>query len=117
MQRFAVQDRERTFTFTGTLVAHASSRGNHQPRWAEISIYKTEAGQYVVAGVGRSVIEGETSRCWAHVIETAPGVVAALYQYDEDSVRYMTRVAKSVLKKASRVDEQIRQAFLIEEVA
>ena len=116
-QRYAVQDRERTLTFTGVRIGHASSRLGQQSRWAEISIYRTDSGTYIVSGAGRTVVDGETSRCWAHVISEAPGVVAALYQYDDDDVRYLTKVAKHALEEAAQHDEAVQRAFLIEEVA
>lgn len=45
----------RVTRFTGTLLSHQSSRReDDQLRWTEISIYRTDGGNYIVHKVGRS---------------------------------------------------------------
>ena len=115
---------ERTLRFVGECIARKSSprrsaygRGGLKgDRWTETTIFKTRGGQYVVSGVGRSTIQGETDRTWAHVCEGPVGVVAALYLYDETGVRYLTRVNEEALLEASRNDAAIHDAYMIETV-
>jgi hypothetical protein len=51
-----VEDGSRTLQFEGTRLSHASSRRQDSGRWVEFDLYRTEAGQYVLARVGRSVV-------------------------------------------------------------
>lgn len=80
-------------------------------------LFKTVAGNYVLAGVGKSNLPGETDRPWAHVSETPRGVIESMYMYDEDNVRYLTNTAKSLLATATAADDELRKAYLVEEVA
>lgn len=82
----------------------------------EVNIYRTDTGRYVVAGIGKSAVPGESDRPWAHVSDSADGAVESLYLVDDYEVRYLTRVAKNALTDAARVDEKIRNAFLRENV-
>ena len=134
-QKFTVQDHERSFAFAGVLLGHASSETPSRKRWSEMSIYRTEAGTYIIAGVGQTRVkkgdvvwdddEGrdviaevdETPRAWAHICESAEGAIQRLYLYDNDNVRYMTRVARYALEEAIKHDQALKDAFLIEEVA
>lgn len=76
------RDGDRDLAFTGELIGSASSRNRGRSRWFEVRIYRTEIGHFVVNGIGRSVIEGESDRSWAVVARTGEDVIAAL-QRDE----------------------------------
>jgi len=100
-----------------------------------MAIYRTEAGTYIISGIGQTRVkkgdtfwdenqkfmvtadEDETPRAWAHVCESAEGAIQRLYLYDGDDVRYMTRVAHTALLEAIELDDILKSAFLIEEVA
>jgi hypothetical protein len=59
MEEYTVTDADGNVTFTGDLLGHASSKpawGDDALRWTEISIYKTQGGQYVVHKVGRTTV-------------------------------------------------------------
>jgi len=131
-QRFTVQDHERTFSFSGVLLGHATSENSSKMRWTEMSIYKTDAGTYIIAGIGQTrvkkgdivpdtdgeyAIEDETPRAWAHVCESAEGAIQRLYLYDDDNVRYMTHVNRQALSEAIKHDKLLHNAYLVEEVA
>lgn len=134
-QAFSVKDWERTFEFRGVLLGHASSYRPSKMRWAEMSIYMTDAGQYIVSGIGQTVVkEGdviwddrqhvqvvvekdEQPRAWAHVCESAEGVIQSLYLYDDDGIRYMTNISRTALAFAMREDSDLRAAFMVEQVA
>lgn len=53
----------------------------------------------------------ETPRYYTQPSDTPEGVVAILHKTDTNKVRYLTRVAKDLLYKASQVDEGIRDVF------
>ncbi len=113
MQSYTLRrDGDRNLAFTGQLLGEASSRRPGQDRWFEAQIFKTEAGTYIVAGVGRSDIEGETDRCWAVTASDGAGVVQALTRIDEDDIEYLTRTARDALNAATEHDEGIKAAFL-----
>ena len=48
---------------------------------------------------------------------TGRGVVESAYSQDEDDVTYLTKVSERALRAASEVDDEIREAFLIETIA
>jgi len=130
-----VQDHERAFTFNGVLLGHASSENQSKNRWTEMSIYRTDKGTYIISGIGQTRVKkgdyvwddeksrdvratkDETPRAWAHVCESAEGAIQRLYLFDTDNVRYMTRVARTALLAAIELDDALKNAFLIEEVA
>lgn len=111
-----VFDGEREIRFRGVLLGESSSHQSGKTRWIELSIYRTTGGNYIVAGVGRSTVPGETTRCWAHVCESAQGALESLYMYDGDQVRYLTRTAKEAITTAMADDAALREAYLVETV-
>ena len=54
--RYKVKDGPRTLIFDGQELSHASSFYPGKLRWIEFTIYKTNAGQYVVARTGKSFV-------------------------------------------------------------
>src|SRR4051794_28044646 len=81
----------REIRFRGELIGGATSHRPGKERWIEMSVHRTEGGNFIVSGVGRTTIPGEVERFWAHVCEEPEGVVEALHLYDRDGVRYLTR--------------------------
>lgn len=51
-------------SFTGELVAHVSSSLPEKPRYTEFYLYLTDFDTWVLHGVGRSRVPGETDRHW-----------------------------------------------------
>lgn len=115
-QQFTVHDREREFSFEGELIGHASSAASGKKNWIELSIYRTTSNRYIVAGVGKTSVPGQQDRPWAHVCETAAGVVEACYLVDEKEIRYLTLVNRRALTAAALEDEDIMRAFTHEVV-
>lgn len=111
-----VRDETRELRFDGTLLAEATSEVSGKDRWIEFSVYKTAEGNYVLSRVGRSKRTGETDRFSAQVSETPQGVLETLYLYDEDGVRYLTRVARELLDRASDADEAIATVYRTETI-
>lgn len=117
MMRHVVPAGDRDVAFNGELLGRATSEQPGKRRWAEVTLYRTEAGSYVVAGVGRTTVPGEDDRHWAHVSETPQGAIEQLHMYDNDDVRYMPNVSKRALAEAMDRDERLRDAYATEEVA
>lgn len=128
-------DHQRSIVFAGTLLGHASSAEEKKPRWTEMTIYRTDEGTYIVAGVGHSNVrkgdwvrdqhtghsvqatEDETPRAWSHVCDTAEGAITALHLRDGDGIRYITHVARAALETAILQDSALANAFLVEKIA
>jgi hypothetical protein len=113
---FSVSDGEREMRFEGVLLGASSSARPGKDRWIEMSIHKTNGGKYIIAGVGKTNVQGETERHWAHVAETPEGAIECLHLYDGDGVRYLTRTAKIALASACAQDEKLRSAYLVETI-
>lgn len=57
MQEYDLPNGDQRVQFTGQMLGKRSSRqGDHDLRWTEIEMYKTQAGKYIVHKVGRSVV-------------------------------------------------------------
>lgn len=108
---------DRTIRFRGRLLAEATSWTPGRRRWTDIRMYKTEAGQYVIEIVGCTEIRSEEWRYATQVSDTAEGAVECLHKYDEDGVRYLTKLADKVAHDAAEADPQFADAFLVERVA
>jgi hypothetical protein len=67
MRQYTVRDNEQTLDFTGVLLAEKDSRVQTKNRWIELRLYRTQAGSYVLEGIGRTTVPGEIDRCWAQV--------------------------------------------------
>lgn len=113
---FLVYDGEREIRFKGQRLGHASSYQRGKSRWAEISIYKTHGGNYIVAGVGRSTVPGEVDRRWAQVCERPHGVIEKLHMLDDDGSRYLPFTSKRALEEARAIDHDLDRAFMVEVV-
>jgi hypothetical protein len=134
-ERHTVHDHGRELVFSGVLLGYATSESVNKRRWTEMSIFRTDAGQYIVSGVGTSLVkkgewivdrftnekvqspEDEIPRAWTHLCENAEGVIVALHLRDHDGIRYMTNVARAALESAILHDDALRKASLVEEIA
>lgn len=133
-QKYTVVDHSRSIVFEGILLGHATSADEHKNRWTEMTIYLTEAKQYVVAGVGHSTVkkgdwvrdgagrmiqapEDETPRAWSHICDTPEGAISVLHLKDSDGIRYMTHVARAALEAAILQDTALATAFSVERIA
>lgn len=102
--------------FTGELIGKATSHRPGKDRWSEIEIYKTVGGDYVVHGVGRSTLPGESDRSWVQVCETAAGVIERLHMTDRDQSRYIPDNSIRALAEARRIDADLDAAFMLQTV-
>jgi hypothetical protein len=62
------------------------------------------------------IIFPEEYRYWAQVSEEPQAVLDALYKYDEGGARYLTAVAKRVLKEAATKDKDIDMVYRFERI-
>lgn len=110
-----LRDRQRDITFTGDLIATASSEVVGKDRWSEMSIYTTDDGRYVVHGLGKSSVEGETDRDWVCICNTAEAVIKALTRTSDD-VSYVPNLNLTLLERASMLDDAISDATRVQRV-
>src|SRR5690606_14235668 len=111
MTTHSVHDGDRVLQFVGEELGRASSETPAKQRWAEITIFRTQGGKYIVAGCGRTVVRGETDRRWAQVFDDPADVVRRLYMVDDAGEQYLPHVSKDALDAARARDEGLRDAF------
>ena len=116
IEDYTVQDRKRLIEFSGTLVGFASSSDGNKRRWIDIGIYITEGGKYIVSGVGRTDVDNESDRPWAHVCATARGVIDVLTMTDDSGTEYLTNTARQAIDQCSQGDLDMRDAYYTETV-
>lgn len=80
--------------FTGELVSHVSAELAEKERWTEFSLYLASSGTWILQGVGRSRVKGETDRYWS-VITSDP--IDWLDKIIGDDV---SRLAKKLLRES-----------------
>lgn len=102
----------RDLVFHGVLLGEASSHQHGALRWFEVSIFSTERGRYVVAGVGRTIVPGEADRPWVNSVDTADEVVRRLMRVDHHGERYLTRTSVTALSRAALVDPSFAEALV-----
>lgn len=59
----------------------------------------------------------EKDRHWAQVSEDPEAVLGALYKYDDNGAKYLTKVAARLLDSASRHDAPLASIYLTERIA
>jgi hypothetical protein len=70
-----VRDGERLISFDGVSLAEVSSARPTSPRWTEMTLYRTDAGRYVLSKVGRTKV--------LHQIG-CPGIMSKLNLYMDE---------------------------------
>ncbi len=78
--------------FTGELVAEVSAEIPEKPRWTEFKLYLTDFNTWVLQGIGRTRISGETDRYW-YVVTSDPADWLDKILGDD-----VSRLAKKLLK-------------------
>lgn len=112
MDEFQVWDDERCIEFAGELLAYVSSAAPGKDRWLELTVYRTAAGAFVLAGVGRSNRPGEVDRKWAQISLEPEGVIDRLTMFDEDTgAEYIPNTSRKLLSLASDKDARIKRAY------
>lgn len=111
-----VIDGDRVLQFMGVRIGASSSHQPGKTRWAEIYIYRTEAGTYIVSGIGRSKIDGESDKCWAYVEENPADVIKRLHMTADGGGKYIPYVSRDAIAQARTVDAVFAAAYMVEHV-
>lgn len=61
-QRFELRDGQKPIYVEGWLIADADSQTGNDPRWTELTLYRTLTGKYVLEKIGRSDVF-HSARC------------------------------------------------------
>jgi hypothetical protein len=89
-----VRNRAEVVAIDGIKVAFVTAELPSKPRWTEFSIYLTTHGEWVLQGVGRTRVPGETDRWWS-IISTDPiDVIESIIGNDA------SRLAKKLLAQS-----------------
>lgn len=112
----SVLDGDRLLEFTGIRLGASSSHQPGKERWAEIYIFRTEAGRYIVSGIGRTKIAGERDKLWAQVCDDPSAVIERLHLSDDRRGRYLPYVSREAIDQARHVDPAFENAYLVEHV-
>lgn len=110
-QTYELPDRTRTVVFEGVLLANATTASEGKSRWSEMALYVTSDNKYVVHGVGKSNVAGETDRSWVMVCDTPAGLITALTRRS-DGVEYMPHVNQLLLDRAAMIDDNVSDATM-----
>jgi hypothetical protein len=117
LEDISVIDGDRVLEFRGVRIGASSSHTPMKKRWSEIFIYRTEAGVYIVAGVGRSKIEGETDNHWARSYTDPADVIAHLHMTNETNhSKYLPYTNRDAIAQARLADPVFAQARMVEHI-
>lgn len=93
----------------GSSRGEANSKGeaSNKDRWSELTIVGTDKG-YFVAGVGKSILPGETDRHWCAAHPDAWTLVKGLMRPDGRGGKFLPVYAREALNSAAEVDYDVR---------
>lgn len=80
--------------FAGEHIAHVSSELSVKERWTEFDLMLSEDDIWILQGIGRTKVEGETDRYWSIVSEDPADILQGILGSDA------SRLAKKLLKEA-----------------
>ncbi len=118
-KQFVVKrDGQKNLRFTGEEIVWVTGQkvsGPGQNRWCELTLYKTDKGQYVVYEVYKTAWQGESNRYTATICDTPKEVYNALLgDYGGDGP-ILTDLAKDLLEQAGLVDKDL-QGLMVEDI-
>jgi hypothetical protein len=91
---FEVRNRESVITFEGVKLAHVSAELPSKPRWSEFDLYLTTFGEFILQGVGRTRVPGETDRHWTVISQDPVDVLDSIVGND------VSRLAKRLIAES-----------------
>lgn len=94
MGMYTVRNSEGEIRFDGELVAKVSAELPEKERWTEFELYLTDFNTWVLQGVGRSRVKGESDRFW-YVISSDPADFLEKILGED-----VSRLAKKLLRDA-----------------
>jgi hypothetical protein len=68
----------KTLKFFGEQIAHVSAELPSKQRWSEFNAYLTSQGEYILQGIGRSIVPGESDRHWMIMSDDPLDIVNAV---------------------------------------
>ena len=77
--------------FTGEHIATVSAALPSKDRWTEFSIFLTQHDEWILQGIGRTRLEGETDRYWAVISDDPADLLQSIIGQD------VSRLAKKLL--------------------
>lgn len=119
-RRYELEDGSgQPFRFEGYELGFVSSQteDDPKPRWMEIRLFKTKAGQYVREVIGQTDIPGEVVKSRAHVHSTPQDLIESLHSRRRDPATgelgppYLTYTARDVLYDAMERDPDLQEAW------
>lgn len=79
MDTFFFQDGQTTTQFDGEHIAHVSSNSPSKQRWTEFDLFISSDDEWILQGIGRTLVQGEKDRYWAVVSKDPNDVLEALW--------------------------------------
>lgn len=80
--------------FNGERIAHVSAELPSKDRWTEFDLFITEHDEWVLQGIGRSRVPGETDRYWTVLSDDPSDILQSIVGND------VSRLAKKLLSEA-----------------
>lgn len=94
MQPLFMKHGETVTQFNGEQVAHVSAELPSKERWTEFDLFITEHDEWVLQGIGRTKVPGETDRYWTVLSDDPADVLQSILGADA------SRLAKKLLAEA-----------------
>lgn len=92
--------------FSGELIAHVSSELSVKDRWTEFDLFLTDGDDiWILQGIGRTKVEGETDRYWSVVSKDPADVIQAIVG-NEVSRLAKRLIAETLTSLAGTDDEE-----------
>lgn len=95
--------------FRGVLLAEQSTYEDGLARWAELRIWRTDSGKYVMQRLGRTTVEGEVDKNTTRIV-VDPNRLAEALRSKQAGVEFMSNVALDALDEAAANDPLIDRA-------
>lgn len=92
--------------FQGVLLADETSREEGSQRWAEVRIWRTDSGKYVVQRIGRSTVAGEVDKITTRVV-VDPDRLSEVLRSRSAGQEFMSNIARAALAAAAATDPDI----------
>lgn len=90
------RNRSDVIFFEGIKIAHVSAELPSKPRWTEFDLFLSTEGEFVLQGVGRSRVAGESDRYWSVISRDPLDVLDSIVGND------VSRLAKKLLAESLR---------------
>jgi hypothetical protein len=100
---FEIEHGNSTLTYEGSKIAHVSPELPSKQRWTEFTIWLTSSGEFVLEGVGRTRVMGESDRRWSVISRDPVDVLDAIVGNDVSKLAKKL-IAESLLALVGNVE-------------